>query len=60
MDHENWTTKTDRLNVLMVQMEGVLEATVNDRKKGGTKAAVSSVQTVAKTRAFSDGGRERL
>ena len=35
-----------------------LEATVNDRKKGGTKAAASSVLTAAKTRASSDGGRE--
>lgn len=33
----------------------ILEATVNDRKKGGTKAAASSAPTVAKTRGSSDG-----
>jgi hypothetical protein len=36
----------------------ILEATVNDRKKGGTKAAASSAPTVAKTHASSDGGPE--
>jgi hypothetical protein len=34
-----------------------LETTVNDRKKRGTKGAVSSVPTVARTRVSSDGGR---
>lgn len=34
----------------------ILEATVNDRKKGGTKVAASSAPTVAKTPASSDGG----
>ena len=34
-----------------------LEATVNDRKKGGTKAAASSALIAVKTPAFSDGGR---
>ena len=34
-----------------------LEATVNDRKKGGTKAAASSAQIAAKTRVSSAGGR---
>jgi len=33
-----------------------LEATVNDRKKGGTKAAASSVLIAAKMHASSDGG----
>ncbi len=33
-----------------------LEATVNDRKKRGTRAAVSSVPTAAKTRVSSGGG----
>jgi hypothetical protein len=33
----------------------ILEATVNDRKKGGTRAAASSAPTVAKTRGSSDG-----
>lgn len=37
-----------------------LEATVNDRKKGGTKVAASSVPTAGKTRVSSGGGRERL
>jgi hypothetical protein len=32
-----------------------LEATVNDRKKGGTRAAVSSARIVAKTRVSSVG-----
>ena len=35
-----------------------LEATINDRKKGGTKAAVSSAQIAAKTRVLLAGGRE--
>ena len=34
-----------------------LEATVNDRKKRGTKAAVLSAQTAGKTRVSSAGGR---
>ena len=34
-----------------------LQATVNDRKKGGTRAAVLSAQTAAKTRVSSAGGR---
>jgi hypothetical protein len=34
-----------------------LEATVNDRKKGGTRAAALSAQTAAKTRVSSAGGR---
>jgi len=34
-----------------------LEATVNDRKKRGTKAAALSVQIAAKTRVLSAGGR---
>jgi hypothetical protein len=33
-----------------------LEATVNDRKKGGTRAAVSFVPTAARTRVSSNGG----
>ena len=37
-----------------------LETTVNDRKKGGTKAAASSVPTVAKTDVSSLGGPEAL
>lgn len=37
----------------------ILEATINDRKKGGTKAAASSAPTVAKTRGSSDGGPVR-
>jgi uncharacterized small protein (DUF1192 family) len=36
----------------------ILEATINDRKKGGTKAAARAVPTVAKTRA-SWGGETR-
>lgn len=36
-----------------------LEATVDDRKKRGTKVAVSSAQTAAKTRVSKIGGRER-
>ena len=35
-----------------------LEATVNDRKKRGIKAAARSAPTVAKTPAFRHGGRE--
>ena len=34
-----------------------LQATVNDRKKGGTKVAASSAPTAAKTRVSSAGGR---
>ena len=34
-----------------------LQATVNDRKKGGTRAAVLSAQTAAKPRVSSAGGR---
>jgi hypothetical protein len=37
----------------------ILEATINDRKKGGTKAAASSAPTAAKTRGSSDGGPGR-
>ena len=36
-----------------------LEATVNDRKKRGTRGAVSSVPTAARTRVSSDGGPAR-
>ena len=36
----------------------VLEATVNDRKKGGIKAAASSARTVARTRNFTVGASE--
>ena len=35
----------------------VLQATVNDRKKRGTKAAAPSVRVAPKTRASSGGGR---
>ena len=35
----------------------MLEATVNDRKKGGTWAAALSAQTAAETRVSSAGGR---
>jgi hypothetical protein len=35
-----------------------LEATVDDRKKGGIKAAAPSVQIADKTRVLSAGGRE--
>jgi len=35
-----------------------LEATVNDRQKGGTKATASSAQTAAKTRVSRPGDRE--
>jgi len=34
-----------------------LEATVNDRKKGGTRAAARSAPVAAKTRVSSGGGR---
>jgi len=34
-----------------------LQATVNDRKKGGTKVAASSAPIAAKTRVSSAGGR---
>lgn len=37
----------------------VLEATVNDRKKGGTKAAARSVLTVAQTPVLSNGEPRR-
>ena len=37
-----------------------LEATVNDRKKRGTKGAASPVPTAAKTRVSSAGGRGAL
>lgn len=37
----------------------ILEATINDRKKGGTKAAASPALTAAKTRGSSDGGPGR-
>ena len=36
-----------------------LEATVNDRKKGGTKVPARSVRTAAKTPASSSGGTRR-
>ena len=37
----------------------MLEATVNDRKKGGIKVPARPVPTVAKTRALSSGGTRR-
>ena len=37
----------------------VLEATVDDRKKGGTKATALFVQTAAKTHVSTPGDRER-
>ena len=37
----------------------VLEATVNDRKKGGTKAAASSAQSAQKTHVSTVGASER-
>ena len=37
----------------------VLEAAVNDRKKGATEAAARIVQAVAQTRVSSNGGRKR-
>jgi hypothetical protein len=38
----------------------VLEAALNDRKKGGTKAAAPLVLAAAPTRGSSSGGRKRL
>jgi hypothetical protein len=37
----------------------IVEATVNDRKKGGTKVPARSVRTAAKTPASSSGGTRR-
>lgn len=37
----------------------VLEAAINDRKKGATEAAARIVQAVAQTRVSSSGGRKR-
>jgi hypothetical protein len=37
----------------------ILEATINDRKKGGTKAAARSAPTAAKTPASSAGAARR-
>jgi len=38
----------------------ILEATLNNRKKGGTKAAAPPVPTAVKTPGFSAGGPGRL
>ena len=49
----------DLRNKVLGMASRLLEATVNDRKKGGTKAPARSVPTAAKTPASSSGGARR-
>ena len=49
----------DLRNKVLGMASHLLEATVNDRKKGGTKAPARSVPTAAKTPASSSGGARR-
>ena len=49
----------DLRNKMLGMTRHLLEATVNDRKKGGTKAPARSVPTAAKTPASSNGAARR-
>ena len=49
----------DLRNKVLGMARHMVEATVNDRKKGGIKVPVRSVPTVAKTPASSSGGTRR-
>ena len=49
----------DLRNRVLGMARHMIEATVNDRKKGGTKVPARSVHTVAKTPALSSGGPRR-
>ena len=49
----------DLRNRMLGMARHMIEATVNDRKKGGTKVPARSVHTVAKTPASSSGGTKR-
>jgi hypothetical protein len=57
-DHQLFGKTEFTLREKMLRMGAqVLQATVNDRKKGGIKAAASPAPTAAKTRGSSAGGR---
>ena len=49
----------DLRNKVLGMARHMLEATVNDRKKGGTKVPARSARTVVKTPASSSGGTRR-
>jgi hypothetical protein len=49
----------DLRNRVLGMARHMVEATVNDRKKGGTKDPARSVRTAAKTPASSSGGTRR-
>jgi len=49
----------DLRNRMLGMARHMIEATVNDRKKGGTKVPVRSARTVVKTPASSSGGTRR-
>jgi len=49
----------DLRNKVLGMARHMVEATVNDRKKGGIKVPVRSVRTAAKTPASSSGGTRR-
>lgn len=49
----------DLRNKVLGMARHIVEATVNDRKKGGTKVPARSVPTAAKTPASSSGGTRR-
>ena len=49
----------DLRNKVLGMARHMVEATVNDRKKGGTKVPARSVRSVAKTPASSSGGTRR-
>ena len=49
----------DLRNKVLGMARHMVEATVNDRKKGGIKVPVRSVRSVAKTPASSSGGTRR-
>jgi hypothetical protein len=49
----------DLRNKVLGMARHIVEATVNDRKKGGTKVPARSVHTAAKTPALSSGGTRR-
>jgi len=49
----------DLRNRVLGMARHMIEATVNDRKKGGTKAPARSARTAVKTPALSSGGERR-
>ena len=49
----------DLRNKVLGMARHIVEATVNDRKKGGTKVPARSVHTAAKTPVSSSGGTRR-